>query len=310
MKEASMSALKSMLILSTGICVLLCSGCSERPVNQDLYIYEELDTAAQQEDPVTRIERLKRFAANHGDHPARVNAFASIITTMAVEMNDLDGALDYFNRVMETERDPAARGELLYRKFEYLWDADRDRAVALAGEIIDGQESDYRLHLYLCYYLMGEDELAGQAERCFDKLLAIKIDPYRDAHARSVYGEFLSGRGRMDEALKILEGAGDYPFAGELLGSYRWENGDREKAMEAYIAYVAGVPGAGQKVKIDSLYSVVYPGRGDLEEKLASRRVVDEGVLPDMEFSDLHGKTHRLSSHRGKKLVISAWSPT
>jgi peroxiredoxin len=47
-----------------------------------------------------------------------------------------------------------------------------------------------------------------------------------------------------------------------------------------------------------------------LQERLAAARLIDEGILPDMEFSDLHGKTHRLSSYRGKRIVISAWSPT
>jgi len=291
-------------------CVLVCAGCSKRPANDDLYVYDALDAAMGHEDPAARIERLRFFTADHSGHPARVNAIAAIMTTMAVDMNDPGGALSYIDGAIGLEKDPGARAELVFRKFEYLWDSDRAGAMALAREITEGEESDFRLHLYLCYYLMGEDDCADPAERCFEKLLALDVDSYRNSHARSVFAEFLSGRGRTEEALGILEGAAGYPFAASIIGSYMLEKGETEKAVEAYIAYVSGVPGAGKSVKMDSLYSAVYPGRGDLQERLAAARLIDEGILPDMEFSDLHGKTHRLSSYRGKRIVISAWSPT
>ncbi|HSG29619.1 MAG TPA: hypothetical protein VLA34_14150, partial [Candidatus Krumholzibacterium sp.] len=208
------------------------------------------------------------------------------------------------------ETDPFVRGDLLYRKFAFLWEEDREAALSLAGDIESGPETDYRLHLYLCYYLMGEEGQSELAERLFTKLMGLTDDPYKSAHARSVYGEFLIASGRKEEAIKVLEQAGTYPFANEVLASHYWETGEREKAIEAYIHYVSGAPGAREHVNVDSLYAVVYPDRDDLDARIEAAMIIDEGVIPDAGFSDLRGKTHTLSGYRGTILVVTAWSPT
>ncbi len=286
------------------------SGCSGRDGNQDLYIFEELETASALEDPSRRVERLKIFAVNNQEHPARSIAYSRIFETMVVDMNDSDSALTWFDQVMEKEKEPFIRGDLLYRKFAFLWEKDRESAIKLAGQILGGEESDYRLHLYLCYYLMSEESSDQLTESLFEKLQGLTSNDYKLKHARSVYGEFLFDRNRDDEGAAVLAEAGDYPFANDKLASYLWEKDMREKAVESYLLFVAGAPGAGEHVNIDSLYSIVYPDRKDLDDRILAVRIIDEGVLPDMDFSDLNGRTHRLSEYRENILIISAWSPT
>jgi hypothetical protein len=286
------------------------SGCSGRDGNQDLYIFEELEIAAALDDPSGRVDRLKIFAANHQDHPARAIAYSKIFETMVVDLNDADGAMKWFDQVMEKENEPFIRGDLLYRKFAFLWEKDRESATLLAGQILEGEESDYRLHLYLCYYMMGEESCDSITEGLFGKLQGLTSSEYKLNHARSVYGEFLFDRNREEEGANVLAEAGDYPFANDKLAGYLWEKGMREEAIEAYILFAAGAPGAGEHINIDSLYSLVYPDGKDLDELISEKRLIDEGVLPDMDFSDLNGMTHRLSEYRGNILIISAWSPT
>ncbi|MBU8921862.1 MAG: hypothetical protein KOO63_08585 [Bacteroidales bacterium] len=304
--------MKQLVQLIAGVILLstVLSGCSGRDGNQDLYIFEELETASSLEDPSGRVERLKIFAANNPDHPARSIAYSRIFETMVVDMNDEDGSLVWFGQVMEKEKEPFIRGDLLYRKFAFLWEKDKESAILLAEQILAGSESDYRLHLYLCYYLMSEESSDKLTEKLFEKLQGLTSNEYKLKHARSVYGEFLFDRNREDEGVAVLAKAGDYPFANEKLATYLWEKDMRKEAIESYIMFVAGAPGAREHVNVDSLYSLVYPDSKDLNDRISAMRIIDEGVLPDMDFSDLNGMTHKLSEYRGDILIISAWSPT
>ena len=291
------------------ICPVVIPGCGGGS-SQDLYVYEELETASGRDDPSERIERLKIFASNHPDHMARTIAFGRIFEAMYRDLGDRAGAMSWFEETLAGEEDPFVRGDLLYRKFALLWEEDRDGAVSLADSIVGSGEEDYRAHLYMCYYLMGEEGREGLAERLFEKLLTLTDDPYRLAHARSVYGEFLMSSGRVEDAVRVLSLARSYPFAGEILAGSHMETGEEAEAVRDLLNYVAGAPGARDRVRIDSLYAAVHPGRDDLDAKILDRRILDGRVLPDESFSDLRGKTHRLSSYRGTPLVISAWSPT
>ncbi len=298
------------IIMTIILLSVVLSGCTGREGNQDLYIFEELEVASALEDPSGRVERLKIFAANNHDHSARSIAFARIFETMVVDLNDPDGAMVWFEKVMKMEKEPFIRGDLLYRKFAFLWEKDRESATELAGQILDGDETDYRLHLYLCYYLMSEESCDSITEGLFEKVRGLTDNDYKLKHVRSVYGEFLFERNREDEGAAVLVEAGDYPFANDKLAEYYWEKDMQKEAIESYILFAAGAPGAGEHINIDSLYSLVYPERKDLAELISKKRIIDEGVLPDMDFSDLNGRTHRLSEYRGEILVISAWSPT
>lgn len=288
----------------------LLPGCSKEPGASDLYLLEELEAAAAESDPADRIERLEIFTVNHPEHPYRAEAWQKMLETIAEQPGGVEQALERFDTILEGERDPAIRGRLLFSEFEFFWEADSLKAVELAREIAAGKETDFRLLMYMAYYLMDAEGQEETADLVFRRLLDVTADPLRLAHARTIYAGFLEERDRGEEALAQLELASPYPFADGRLAERLWERGDREAAVEAWIRMTAEVPGAREHVKLDSLYGVFAPGAGDLGERIAALRVSDGAELPDRSFVDIRGTRHSLSGYRGTKLVIVAFSPT
>lgn len=303
--------LKFAVILTALVCaVSALPSCSGERENKDLYLLEELESASGISDPEQRVERLGLYIDAHDSHPYRISAYVKIIETIASDLNDFDRAMNLFEEFLSKETEPSARGELLYRKFAYLWNSDKDKAVDFAEQLLESEEKDYKLFLYFGYYLMdleGKDELVV---RSLEKALENTKDRFKKDHILSVLAEFYEKEKRNKEAYETALLASEYPFANQVIGRYLWEEGEREESLNAYIKLVAGAPGYGHYVKLDSLYSLVYPGAEDLEDKIFEQRLFDEGVVPDMEFTDLEGKIYSISGFRGAKLVITAWSPT
>lgn len=276
----------------------------------DLYLLEELETARSVEDPDKRIERLEIFAANNLDHPYRSFALKSIMETMAIDKGDLKGALAFFDVLMEEEMDPAIRGKLLFAKFEFFWESDSLQSVALAKDVISSGETDFRLLMYMAYYLMGAQGQEEVADALFSRLIEVTDDELRKNHARTIYAEFLEAGDRGEEAAEVLELASSYTFANAPLGTRLWDEGMREEALEKYILLSAGAPGYRKYIKLDSLYAIVHPAPNDLESRIAALRIVDDPQIPEMEFTDIRGMRHSISGYRGTKMVIAAFSPT
>jgi hypothetical protein len=297
------------LALVTGI-LQSCSGDRDTTGASDLYLLEELEADRSVKDVDKKIERLEIFAANNAEHPYRVLAWESILEAMAVDKGDVEGAFAYYDELLEKEKDPAVRGQLFFAKFRFLWETDSLKSVELAEDLIEGGETDFRLLLYMAYYLMdaeGHEEVAGAV---FSRLIEVTEDEHRKNHARTVYAEFLEAKGRGDESAEVLELASSYTFANALLGRMLWDENRREEALEKYIYLAAGAPGYRNYIKLDSLYAIVYPDAGDLEAKIAAIRINDGPQIPDRDFVDIRGKRHSMSGYRGSKLVITAFSPT
>ena len=118
------------------------------------------------------------FPSGHPDHPARSIAYGRVLEAKVKDLGETDEAMSWFEGVMEKETDPFIRGDLLYRKFALLWEEDREGAIALAGEIAGGTEKDYRLHLYLGYYLMGEEQHRELADRVISEIAGRGAIPF------------------------------------------------------------------------------------------------------------------------------------
>ncbi|MBN2070281.1 MAG: hypothetical protein JW814_02400 [Candidatus Krumholzibacteriota bacterium] len=297
------------LITMIGI-FLLSQACSDEPDNSDLYLLEELETASAVKDPGQRVERLDLYARAHNTHPYRILAYVKLLETIATDLNDLDRALDLFEGYLAKETDPEARGELLYRKFAYLWNSHGEKAIDLAEELIDGGEKDYKLFLYIGYYTMDDAATSGLARRLLEKAIENTEDRFKKNHILTVLAELEDKAGRSDEAYETALRASDYTFANELVGRALWERGERKESLEAYIRLAAGAPGYGEHIRLDSLYALVYQDTDHLKGKILDKRLNDEGPVPDWDFIDIRGRKHRISEYRGTKLVISAWSPT
>lgn len=285
------------------------AGCSGRKEQSALYILEELETAAAVEDHETRVERLEIFINNHPDHRYRVQAYGKILKTLAGDIGDMERAEKYFDDIMKKESDPAVRGMLHYEKFVFLWEADKERALELAKAMVDGDETYYRLFLYVGYYLYGEDA-EELTERYFIEASSLARNSYERSQAYAVLGSYLAYKGKRDEAIEYLEKAGNNAYAKEMMGKILWEEGKKKEALESYIDYIAVIPAARESVHLDSLYALVYPGSEDLDRKIMERRIMDEGSLPTERFVDLNGRGHNFAKYKGKKLVINVWSPT
>ncbi|MCK4548997.1 MAG: hypothetical protein KAU49_02470 [Candidatus Krumholzibacteria bacterium] len=296
-------------VLTAGI-LQSCSGERDATGTSDLYLLEELETARSVEDVDKRIERLGIFAGLNPAHPYRVLAFESIMETKAVDKGDVEGALAYFDELMETENDPAIRGKLLFAKFEYFWEVDSLRSVALAEDVLKSGETDFRLLMYMGYYLMSAEGQEKVADAVFSRLIEVTHDKHKKNHARTIYAEFLEAGGREEKSAELLELASSYILANAPLGRRLWKEEKHEEALEKFIYLAAGAPGYRKYIKLDSLYAIVHPEPNDLEARIAALRVVEGTQVPDREFVDIRGMRHSISGYSGKKLVIAAFSPT
>ena len=290
--------------------ILVFMGCMGGKEKSDLYIMEELEAASSIEITAKRIERLKIFLNNHPEHMCREFAYKKIFDTLAEDSGQPEKVMAFFDEVMGTEKDPAVRGTLYFKKFTYLWSVDSTEAVDLATSLLESDEKGFRLFVYLGFDLdyRGRHELAGEM---FRKAIDVGNGSFEKSFAGMLYGEFLSGQGKEDLALELLKKSADNVFAGKQLGKILWEKGERKNAIESYINLVAGVPGERGEVKLDSLYAIVYPDNaGELDEKILESRIGHKTLLHGSRFVDTEGKYYNLSDYKGKKLVISAWSPT
>ena len=301
------------LIAVTFILSIVAIGCSEKKEISPLFLLEELEAATARSDPEKRIEMLKIFAANHQDHPYRAQAYSRIIEVMAVELDDYERATEYFGELMEKETDPRIRGTLCYRRFAHLWKADPEQALSYIDELLGGQESHFRLFLYISYYLVWSDDFEKNAqltERVLDRAIESAKDDYERDQAIAVLGTLKDKMGATDEAFEILSGVAGNPDADEVIGRILWERGEREKALETYIRYTAVIPGAREHLSLDSLYTLVYPGSGDLDTKIWDERIQGSAKLEEHRFVDIEGKAHRLGDYDDVVLVLNIWQPT
>ncbi|HER43247.1 MAG TPA: hypothetical protein ENO08_02160 [Candidatus Eisenbacteria bacterium] len=296
------------------ICFLLLpAACSERGEVSDLYILEELETASSVADPEKRIERLRIFIGNHGDHPYRIRAYTEIFETISEDLEGEGPALDFLEEAIERESDPQARGMLQYRRFTHLWERDRERAIRLAGELAEGPESYYRLFLYISYHLAGGEEggrYAGIARRTLSKAMDAATNDAERARAAALLGGLEWKLGNEERALEILEPIAGTTAADESLGEIYWKRGEREKALEAYIRLAAAAPGVREERSIDSLYALVHPGGGGLDGLIWEKRIICCEELVPHRFVDIEGRAYDLARMKGRRLVLMVWQPT
>ena len=301
------------LVAAAVLLSVVVTGCSDKKEISPLFLLEELEAATARSDPEERIELLEIFAANHRDHPYRAQAYSRILVVMSVELDDYDRAMEYFGELMEKETDPQIRGTLCYRRFAHLWKADSVQALSYIDELVSGQESHYRLFLYISYYLVWSEDYeknAELAERVLGKAMESAKDGYERNQAIAVLGTLKDKMGLVDEAFEILSGAAGTPDADEVMGRILWDRGEREKAIETYIRYTAVIPGAREHLSLDSLYALVYPGSGDLDAKIWDERIIDGVELEKHSFVDIEGRAHQLGDYDDVVLVINIWQPT
>lgn len=288
----------------------LIEGCTNREERSSLYILEEYEAAAAVKDPNVRLERLNIFIDNHRAHPYRANAYRKIFETYAVDMGDVDKALRYVEQVLAEETEFRMRGDLLFAKFKFYWNLGREKGAAIASELLDSEETYYRMFLLMGFYLMEEEEYYDLSARCFEKAHSLGSNEAERSNAMAAYGELLVMRGREDEALLAFQKATVSPFAKELLANILWKRGKREEALTAWISFVAAVPGAYEEIRLDSLYTLVYTEADDLDKRIWAVRLAGEGPLPDHSFTDIDGRSFKLSDFTGTTLVINIWHPT
>jgi tetratricopeptide (TPR) repeat protein len=301
------------LLAALVISLIVVTACSEKDEVSVLYILEELETASSIEDPEERIDRLEIFIGNHPDDRYRVVAYNRIFEAMATDLDDDERALAYLEGVMGQESDPYVRGMLEYRKFTNLWKKDREGAIALAGELVEGPESYYRLFLYISYYLVWDEEYALYADLArstLSKAIDVATNDVERDQASAILGGLEQKLGNTERALEILEPLAGIYDADESLGDMYWERGEREKAIEAYVRLAAVIPQALEEKSIDSLYALVYPDGPPIEERIWEKRIVLSDELPPQTFVDIEGKRYDLGRLRGTKLVVNIWQPT
>lgn len=292
------------------IAISFLPGCTEKRIHSDLYVLEELEAASGETNPEKRVERLMIFTGNHPDHPYRVLGHQRVFEALALDVGNVERASAYLDEVLSSERQDRVRGDLLYKKFSYLWDVDRESAVTLAEDLVNGTEKYYRMYFYLALYLMEDETQGGLAERCFLRAGELAPSGAMKAQVLGEYGTFLEAEGRTDEAFDVLAKATAYGYANEVLGRLLWERGEHEAAIEAYLRFAAVVPAARGKINLDSLYAIVYEGLGNLPREIITRRIFDGELLPDEDFVDIEGRQFNLGDYRGSPLVLFVFSPT
>jgi len=291
------------------IITIFAPGCSVDNPGTDIYVMEELEAASSIEDPRRRVEHLRMFLSSYPDHHCRKFACRRVFNTLAEEMGREEEAFRFISGFEEKEEDAEILSALYYAKFSYLMDTDSPEAVRYAEEVLEKNDVNFRTYIY-----MGFDLNNGNAPemsiRLFRKGLNEAGNSVQRSFAGMVLGEQLYQIGKDEEGFEVLMEERGNPFSEKYIGQTLWERGLRRKALDAYIQLVAGVPGMRDRVKIDSLYTLVYRGgREELDAEILRRRIDRKKLLFESAFVDTRGKTHRFSDLTGRKLVIGAWSP-
>jgi tetratricopeptide (TPR) repeat protein len=292
---------------------LFVTGCSERRETSPLFLLEELEAASAVDDPEGRIERLEIFLKNHSDHSYRKIAYDRILDALTDDLSDPARAETYFKDVLGREEDPQIRGSVLFWKFSKLWKADKEEALSLARELVSGQETYFRLFLYMAYYLIWDEDYeknADLAEKVLEKAVETSSDDYERRQAIAVLGGLKERLGERDEALEILEPVAGTYDADEIIARILWDKGERERALGAYIRSAAVVPGARKSSSLDSLYALVYRDTSELDAKIWEERIIDGGKLPPQSLVDIEGRRFDLADFKGVKLIVNIWQPT
>jgi len=297
------------LVGAAVVSALLCTGCGRREAPSALYVLEELEAASAVKDPGGRVERLKIFIGNHADHPYRFIAYKRAFDALSTELKDERAAAEFMAASLAKETDSAGRGELLLMRFAYLMEHDKTAAIAFADTMLLGERSP-RLFLYMGYDLMDPKVDPDRAMKCFLKAADLSASPYAKGHTLGLAGSVLKMQGRLAEAKRYLTMAAGDPGADGLLAEILWQEGKREEAIDLDIRGAARMPGLRESTRLDSLYALVYPDAKDLDIRIMSLRIGDEGPMPEGVFVDLRGKEHDLSTIKGTKIVLYALSPT
>jgi tetratricopeptide (TPR) repeat protein len=297
------------LVLAAFVALVVIAGCARKEHPSALYVLQELETASAVKNPEERIERLNIFVRNHANSPYRILAYRRVFDAMMGDLKDEAGASRYLAEALAKETDESVRGDLLYAKFSHLYESNKGAALTLADSLLS-VESAPRLFLYMGYDLMDCKERPELAERCFLKSADLTPLPILRSQAVAMAGVYLESIGKKDEARKYLAAAAGNPEADMTMGKLLWEEGEKDRALDTYIRCAARMPGAREWVKLDSLYAIVHASAGNLDERIASLRIVDEGPLPEARFVDINGESHDLSMLKGTKIVINALSPT
>ena len=297
------------LVGAAALSAFLCTGCGKRETPSALYLLEALEAASAVKDPGGRVDRLEIFIANHADHPYRFIAYKRAFEALSAELKDGERAAEFMAASLAKETDPAGRGELLLMKFAYLMEHDRSAAIAFAETMLLTERSP-RLFLYMGYDLMDPKADPDHALKCFLKAADLSVPPYAKEHAIALAGSVLKMQGKLEEAKRHLAMAAGDPDADGLLAEILWEEGRREEAIDLHIRSAARMPGLRESIRLDSLYALVYPDAKDLDSRIMSLRIGDEGPMPEGVFVDLRGKEHDLSKIKGTKIVLYALSPT
>lgn len=300
--------MKRYLFIIIGL-IFSCHGCAGDNPGNDIYVMEELEAASSVEDPERRLERLRMFLESYPGHYCRKFAYRRIFRTLAVELGREEKAFNFINRVEEKENDTEVLSDLYYSGFSYLMDVDSARAVRYAENILREKDISFRKTLYFGFDL-NHAGISDMAASMYRKGLGKAENSTERDFAGMILGEALNRSGREDSALAVLMNSAGNPFSGRYIGEILWKRGRRKEALQYYIALAAGVPRMRERVKLDSLYALVYPEEaGDLDGKILRERIGERKLLHDGEFMGIHGRTYALSSFRGRKLVIGAWSP-
>ncbi len=290
---------------------LVAASCGKREGASALYVLEELEAASAVRDSLDRVERLRIFVENNGDHPYRTVAYERLLETMFETLGDEAGGMRYIRARLARETDPSARGVLELARFLHVLERDRPQALALV-DTLAAMERSPRLFMMIGYYLMDSADGAETALRAFLRAAELAGGPHEASQALAMAGTVLKGQGRMAEARRYLEDASatGNPEADRGLAEILWSEGRREEALVRYIACVARMPGARRHVRLDSLYALVHPAAEDLDALVMAGRIADEGPFPEVSLVDLEGKRYDIARMRGTKLVIYALSPT
>lgn len=304
-----MTRLRVFALAAAILSVLVFEGCTPRERPSALYVLEELEAASAVKKPQERVSRLDIFIKSHADHPYRMIAYQRALDALAKDMKDDSAVARYLDQVLAKEKDVSPRGDLLYWKFSHLYETNKTAALALADSLLPAERSP-RLFLYMGYDLSDNKDRPDLAEKCFLKAAELAALPLMKAQATAMAGTYLESIGKKDEAMVYLKEAAGNPDADEAMGKILWADGKKDEALDAYICCVARMPGARKLVKLDSLYALVHPEAKDLNDKIMTLRIVDEGPLPEGQFVDLEGKSYDFSKLKGTKVVINALSPT
>lgn len=293
-------------------------------------------------DPAKKIEILKEFAAQFPESSLKASAYNYILRLYINDLKAPEKAVAFAENILKTEKIEANKTAAYIFLFSRYLDKDINRAVTIAGKILDLDIRDSDLYNNIAYAIAEKGQPLELAEKLSKKSISLSTIENLKNHPRlrgapedylkRILNENLSSyhdtlgwiyfkQGKNDEAILYLNKSlaktekdflqlPFYPNTLFHLGSVYMKMEKHEKALPLLIRALMVRDEGEIRSALSQSYQKRFGSAEGLNDYIIKERSKIAKPAPDFTLKDLQGKELSLSSVKGKVVLLNFFAPT